>query len=347
MLRFCEFRRAVFLFHMVLVFCSLAGVSEASFSAFPSPFVDEGRRGSDEPVSVILMLNAPTTVKAERLAQVCGQVVNRPFRVVNKPNEMTDTVSVNEAGYLIHAREFKAVLTVSSKPWDHQLDTGEIDSAAIRTMLKEHKGSLQLSLLTSGSGDNSKAGSDRESDGATRALCRIAAALCDEQILGVAIPSQEILVAGTEDLPALLNSTNPIKALQTGVADTVVGARNNDAELAKASAEAKKRWSEFAKAHARPPGGAEGFAAQFAFDAAEGRKETLWIEVLKIDANEVQGKVANEPQYVSLKLGESVKVPLSRMTDWLYYQDGERIGGFTVDVLLKRDAQNKPKPDSK
>jgi len=214
-------------------------------------------------------------------------------------------------------------------------------------MLKEHKGSLQLSLLTSGSITDSKAEVGRTGDAATKTLCRIAAALCDNKTLGLALPSQEILVAGTEDLPALLNSANPMKALQTGVAETVVGASNDDPELSKASAEAKKRWMEFAKAHNKPPKGAEGFAAQFAFDAEKGRKETLWVEVRKIEANEIQGTVANEPQHVALKLGDSVRIPLSRMTDWLYYQDGERVGGFTVDVLLTRDADKKTKPESK
>lgn len=347
MLRSCLIRSAAFASLLAVISGGLQVESQASHASCCVPLMDEVQQGSDEPISIILMLKSPTTIKAEQLAQVCGRVVNRPFSTGSKPNEKPDTVSMNDAGYLIHAREFKAVLTVGSKPWDHQLQTDQIDSAEIRTMLKEHKGSLQLSLLTSGSIADSKAEGGRTGNAATRTLCRIAAALCDDQTLGLAIPSQEILVAGTEDLPPLLNSANPIKALQTGVADTVVGASNDDPELSKASAEAKKRWSEFAKAHNKPPKGAEGFAAQFAFDAAEGRKETLWIEVLKIDANEVQGKVANEPQHVSLKLGESVKVPLSRMTDWLYYQDGERIGGFTVDVLLKRDAQKKTKPESK
>ncbi len=347
MSRIGVFRTAVFL---PLVAIGVSVVSDVSAATAPAGLgcsVDEAQDGAAEPVSVILLLKAPQRINAEQLTKACQQAMGRPFAATNKATGKPDSVSVNDAGFLVHAKELKAVLTVSSKPWDHQLQTEEIDSAAIRAMLKEQKGVLQLSLLTSDSAVDSRAAGDRGSEVATKSLCRIAAALCSDQTLGLAMPSQEILVAGTEDLPALLNSTNPVKALQTGVADTVVGASNDDPELAKASAEAKKRWSEFAKAHARPPKGAEGFAAQFAFDAAEGRKETLWIEVLKIDANEVQGKVANEPQHVSLKLGESVKVPLSRMTDWLYYQDGERIGGFTVDVLLKRDAQNKPKPDSK
>lgn len=335
-------RPAAFSLAVCFVLAGVAGFSASAVSFATEPTSDERKAEIDsEPVSIILLLKTPRSLKADQVARACQQALNRPFTVASKGQARVDSVSLHDAGFLIQAKELQAALTVTSTPWDHQLRIDDIDSVAIQTLLKEQRAVLQLSLIS----EDSNAAKDGASQQTSiRLLCRIAAALCGDDVAGLAIPSEEILVAGSDELPPLLNSSNPVKALQTGVAETVVGTSDNDAELAKATAEAKKRWSEFVKAFESGKADTEGFAAQFAFDASEGRLESLWVEVVKIESDRVYGKVANEPQHVSLKQGESVTVPLSKLKDWLYYRNGERVGGFTVDVLLKRESRKQSAP---
>lgn len=325
----------------VMIFSSLAAVTgffSLAQPAIASTFTADEQKTevAAEPVSIILLLKSPRVVNAEQVAKACQLATDRPFTVAAKGKAKADSVSVHDAGFLIQTKELQAALTVSNTPWDHQLKTEEIESVVIRSMLKEQRAVLELSVISETSASDAKTSTR---DASTKQLCRIAAALCGEDVSGLAIPSQEILVAGADELPSLLNSVNPVRALQTGVAEAVVGTSDDDPELAKATVTAKKRWAEFVKAFEARKKGTEGFAAQFVFDAAEGQRESLWIEVVKIDADRVLGKVANEPQHVALKLGESVTVPLSKLKDWLYYDDGERIGAFTVEVLLQRESQ--------
>lgn len=331
-------RPAAFSVVILSSFAAVAGFICLAQPTSASTFTTDEQKAevTAEPISIILLLKAPRALKAEQVAKACQLATDRPFAVAAKGNTKPDSVSVHDAGFLIQTKELQAALTISNKPWDHQLETEDIESAAIRTMLKEQRAVIELSVISESSASAANASTR---DASTKQLCRIAAALCGKDVAGLAIPSQEILVACADELPSLLNSLNPIRALQTGVAEAVVGTSDGDPELSKATAEAKKRWSEFAKAFESRNKGTEGFAAQFVFDAAEGQRESLWIEVVKIDADRVLGKVANEPQHVALKLGESVTVPLNKLKDWLYYRDGERVGGFTVEVLLKRESQ--------
>jgi uncharacterized protein YegJ (DUF2314 family) len=63
----------------------------------------------------------------------------------------------------------------------------------------------------------------------------------------------------------------------------------------------------------------------------------MWVEVLRIDGAQVQGRLANEPRGVpNLKMGDPDTVSIDELNDWLYIDGRNRFGGFTAAVLRRR-----------
>lgn len=66
----------------------------------------------------------------------------------------------------------------------------------------------------------------------------------------------------------------------------------------------------------------------------------MWIEVTDFEGDIVVGELANEPSEIpELSQGQLVKVAPSDVTDWVYWQGDEVVGGFTVAVLERREQQ--------
>lgn len=62
--------------------------------------------------------------------------------------------------------------------------------------------------------------------------------------------------------------------------------------------------------------------------------EFMWIEDIWFDGENVTGVLANAPEKLTtIKLGDSITVPLSDISDWMFAKDGKTYGGFTIQVL--------------
>ena len=62
--------------------------------------------------------------------------------------------------------------------------------------------------------------------------------------------------------------------------------------------------------------------------------ENIWIDNVEIAGPYFVGNLANAPVDQSLyKYGDRVTIPQDEVVDWLWYENDEMIGGFTVKVL--------------
>lgn len=94
---------------------------------------------------------------------------------------------------------------------------------------------------------------------------------------------------------------------------------------------------EFKAVLAAPPARASGFAVKVAFPYGSNNEEHIWLTAPKFANGHVSGVINNEPVDVTtVKLGQQVSVPETRVSDWMYVQDGVLRGGYTVRVLLDR-----------
>jgi uncharacterized protein YegJ (DUF2314 family) len=65
--------------------------------------------------------------------------------------------------------------------------------------------------------------------------------------------------------------------------------------------------------------------------------EYIWVDVEEWDADSVTGSLSSRPEKVkSIRLGDTVRVPRERLSDWLYVSGGIARGAFTVQVLRRR-----------
>lgn len=65
--------------------------------------------------------------------------------------------------------------------------------------------------------------------------------------------------------------------------------------------------------------------------------EHLWISDVGFDGSSLRGVVSSEPTSVdAVSSGDSVAFPLTRVSDWLFIEDGMAEGAFTVQLLRSR-----------
>lgn len=113
----------------------------------------------------------------------------------------------------------------------------------------------------------------------------------------------------------------------------------DDAEMSAAMADAQVSKAAFLRALAAPKPNQTGFSAKHPFSTTkgDGQREHIWISQLTYDGTLLHGIVSNDPLYVShLKIDDFVSFHPMELTDWMYFEDGKVVGGYTIRVLRKR-----------
>jgi uncharacterized protein YegJ (DUF2314 family) len=238
-------------------------------------------------------------------------------------------------GFIIKAKDSQYMMIMSAEPYLKQDVIDDVAELRLKEMLKDHKAWLSVDLL---SGDEKLTATAKKAE--WKKVAALAAELLNDKTVGVILPEPNVIVVSNEETANLLKEKDPIKALKDSLEVAVVGTASDDPEMDKAVEDARKSWSEFVKAFEAKEDGTENFGVKFPFDAPE-NKEFMWIEVTSIDDEFVNGRLANDPVWVKdLKLGSKVKKKVSEVADWMYLKDGEMVGGYSVKILLKRQAED-------
>jgi uncharacterized protein YegJ (DUF2314 family) len=96
--------------------------------------------------------------------------------------------------------------------------------------------------------------------------------------------------------------------------------------------EARKTVRQFIKALKHPAPGQEDFEVKKAFTEGD-QIEHLWLTDVQLVGNHLQGRVDNQPRKITgVKLGQVVSVYPKEISDWLYVDNGNLVGGYTVRV---------------
>lgn len=232
------------------------------------------------------------------------------------------------------------MMIMSSEPYLKQDAIDDVEELRLKTMLKEHEAWVSVDLLT-GDDELSPAAKARE----WNRVASLAAELMNDKTVGVILPEPNVIVVKNDSTADQLRQEDPVTALKESLDVAVVGADSEDPEMKQAVEEARTSWPEFVKAFEAKAEGTENFGVKFPFDAPE-NKEFMWIEVTSINDEFVTGKLANDPVWVKdLKLGSKVKKKVSEIADWMYIKDGDIVGGYSVKVLLKRQADEQAKDE--
>jgi uncharacterized protein YegJ (DUF2314 family) len=134
------------------------------------------------------------------------------------------------------------------------------------------------------------------------------------------------MIAGCER-PAAAAATNDTPVVSVGP---------DDAEVNAAIAEARRNLPIFWKMLERRPAGVDSFALKIAFPTSGSGAEHIWIDVNSRSGDDIVGVINNDPEFrPDLKLGMTVHVKASQISDWQYRKDAMLYGHFTTRVLVK------------
>ncbi|MGI4874010.1 MAG: DUF2314 domain-containing protein [Janthinobacterium lividum] len=62
--------------------------------------------------------------------------------------------------------------------------------------------------------------------------------------------------------------------------------------------------------------------------------EYMWLNDVAFDGDTVSGVLINDPdELTTVENGDFVQVPLSKVSDWLFYCEGQSYGGFTIQAM--------------
>lgn len=69
----------------------------------------------------------------------------------------------------------------------------------------------------------------------------------------------------------------------------------------------------------------------------DGLSEHMWLSVVRVEGSEFVGLVGNDPQIVThVTCGDEARVAFNEISDWMITQGDDMTGGFTVEVLMRR-----------
>lgn len=118
--------------------------------------------------------------------------------------------------------------------------------------------------------------------------------------------------------------------------DPVTYVADDDAQMNAAIAHARSTVGDFVARSRNPLPTDEAFGVKKMIADGNGA-EHFWLTDISYTDGVFTGLIGNEPQVVQgLKLGQSVQVKSTEITDWMYIDKGKMVGNFTLRVLLER-----------
>jgi len=121
--------------------------------------------------------------------------------------------------------------------------------------------------------------------------------------------------------------------------DQIVRVDGEDEEMLAAINAARQSLRQFLLAFFAPKPNQKSFLVKVAFSDQD-VTEHVWLADLEFMSTPPTGIVANEPGIQSINYMERVPFSAADITDWMYYEDGCLVGGFTTRVLNASDRSN-------
>jgi uncharacterized protein YegJ (DUF2314 family) len=303
-------------------------------SACPADERSELQTTADDqpPMSIMLLQSAKPAIDDFQLSGMIEKAWQKKLSIVPaksesdsaQPDSGADHIQKTETGFLIRTKQARVTITTAAKPYVSADDIQTVEDLRCRKMLQDHRAWISV---------------DTASEDTIADAIKLAAEMINQDTLGIMLPSEEILLPRSANLQTLMRGKDPIAALRAAAGMTVLRSADNDPRMKAAVTEARKTWPDFVKAFESKPENSESFAVRFPFKSGT-EQEFMWVEVISISKDSIRGKLANEPVWSKdLKLGDDVTRKVSELTDWLYLNDGQIVGGFTVKVLTKQQEE--------
>jgi len=235
-------------------------------------------------------------------------------------------VFIGGTPYLIH--------NVSAPYGDDPENVSEsIPELRLRKALREHTAWLSMDILHP----------EAATPEAYRLVARTLSYLVDSDCLALYhVRLGQFALCNSDETIAKLRSDDPVTAVFREITQVpVIPVDEDDPRLKAAEAEARSRFSEFEAAFRNKDGAHFGVKTALSQD---GDTEHIWIEVDRISAGKIQGRLANEPVNLGdMKIGAAVQFDIDRVEDWGYMRDGRPVGMFTLLAIEQIQQERREK----
>lgn len=196
----------------------------------------------------------------------------------------------------------------------------------LRQAIKDHSAWMSVDMML----DSGKHGESQK----LAFVGKLLAALAPEDALALVRPFTGQIVMYTPAVAESLENGDGADAFLAGDRPVPIsGVEADDPRMRAAVQEARDRFGEFENALKRKRDG-QSFAIKAPFMDDDVGPEFMWVEVSKVDATHITGRLGNEPAFVkSVRYQQLVRIPREKLNDWLITDGDEVTGGFTIKIL--------------
>jgi uncharacterized protein YegJ (DUF2314 family) len=118
-----------------------------------------------------------------------------------------------------------------------------------------------------------------------------------------------------------------------GSADRVIDVAQDDQKMNAAMEKARSTVGTFTTALASPKPGQRSFTVKVPFSDGK-NTEHMWLSPVTFDGTKFHGTINNDAERVShVKNGDHAEVEPSKISDWMFVDEGKLVGGYTLRVL--------------
>jgi uncharacterized protein YegJ (DUF2314 family) len=285
------------------------------------------RRGDEPADSVVILLREIPSLTDEQIAAALRRVFpSPPPRMLPKgelppPDYAPDAPPCRMIPFAANRGVYG--LMIGSFPYTiTHLDESDpaLDDPAV-SALAAHRGWISVDFVTG-----------KKPEDVYGILGRIVAELLDENATLIFVPSLSLVAPPSPELIEAMRQGQWFDRLDILMPSLLTDQSETDPAIEAAAENARSTFPDFIEAF-RSNTGTE-FSAKFPF--ADGDKiEHMWIAVDDINGDSILGTLGNEPGIVkNIGEGDPVTRTLDELEDWLYMNEGQMVGGYTVRAML-------------
>ncbi len=285
-------------------------------------------RGSDEPTdSVVVLFRAPPSITDDEIVAAIGRVfASTPPRMLPEgeqppPEYAPDAppcrmipFAANRGVYGLMIGSFPYIITHLDESHPAMTDPSVM-------ALVDHRGWISIDFVTG-----------KKPDDPYSILGQIAAEFIDDYTTLVFVPSLMLVAPPSADLSEAMRSGQWFEQLEILKTAIMEERPAGDPKLTAAARQARDTFPEFVEAFENNAG--TEFSAKFSFTDGD-RIEHMWVAIDGINGQSILGTLGNSPGVVTnIREGDMVTRTLDELEDWLYMNEGQMVGGFSVRAIL-------------
>lgn len=119
---------------------------------------------------------------------------------------------------------------------------------------------------------------------------------------------------------------------------TIYNVESDYKEMSEAIKKANQTLTDFNSALQNPK--IEVKSLKVKFETANGN-EHIWLSNIEYKDGKYWGILDNEPEYITeYKIGDKIEIDNSKISDWMYLENGKLFGGYTIKLLRSRMTEN-------